>query len=135
MLYGENSDVSYSGVDNKTKMIFSLGKKLILLIPFWIFRNKMIKKYSYYNGFFNYFFMANIIAIVFCVSIPEVSFRLVVFYNFFEIFLIASFIDLYNKFYSRLFIWCLILGYSLIYLYYNINKFINAFVPYKFIFF
>lgn len=131
LTYGEDSSISYSDVDNDQKMFFSFGKKIVLLIPFWFFRKKMKEKYECYNGFFNYFFMANIIAVLFSISIPEVSFRLVVFYNFFEIFIIASFVNLYNKLYLKIFIWLLIVLYSLIYFYYNINKFIDAFVPYR----
>lgn len=112
-------------------MVYPALKKIIYSILFLIFMNKLSKKIDYYKGFFNLFFVSNIIYCLFIFSVPEIAVRATIYYNFFEIFLLGSVISISKNIKIRIIIWVLIVMYSYIYYWYGLNRFYELYVPYN----
>lgn len=130
IMYTEGKDITYE----KTGIIgivFPILKKIVYTLLFILLMKSLSKKYSYYKGMFNIFFISNIIYCLFIFSIPEVAQRITIYYNFFEIFLIGMTINIVKNIKMRILIWILIVIYSFIYYCYAINRFYDLYVPYK----
>lgn len=130
IMYTEGKDVTYENI-GIVGVVLPVLKKIMYTLLFILLMNKLSKKYSYYKGMFNIFFISNIIYCLFIFSIPEVAQRITVYYNFFEIFLIGMIINIFKNIKLKLLIWILILVYSFIYYCYAINRFYDLYIPYR----
>lgn len=116
--------------DNEEKILNSIIKKTCFLLLFLLMKKKVEKYDVNYNGFLNLSIFSNILFLFF-LPIPEISLRLVSYYNYFEIFLLSDLLFLSNKWVLRVFI---IFGLGIIGFlryFYGIYQFYDLFIPYK----
>lgn len=130
--YTDSSEVAIGAyVSGTVKTILSFSKKIVLFFIFLLVKNKIRKIVKYYDGFFNLFVVSIIISLIFNFSAPEVGSRASVYYNFVEIFLVASILNLCKKLRYKILIWLVIVLYCFVQYYYAIYKFYDIYVPYK----
>lgn len=131
--YMENSGESYEVV-GYIGIFLAILKKIFFIFIFTVVKSKLSEKYFCYNGLYNFFCFSCFIYFLFLFSIPEVSLRIIVYYNFFEIFLLSMLIGYFNNNILRIITWLILVLYSGIYFYYALNRYYELYVPYNSIF-
>lgn len=128
----KENDISFgTASSNEEKLLNSTIKKICFLSLFFFIRKRVAQQNENYNGFLNLSIFSNIIFAFFMNTIPEIALRLVVYYNFFEIFLLSNFLFITDKWYFRIFI-LLILGViAFSRYYYGLYQFYDEYVPYN----
>jgi hypothetical protein len=120
-------------VDSTTSFITGLLRKIVLLFPLLIFRDKLSEKFSFFNVYFNLIIFGAIFYFIFG-SLMQVLKRGASYYDIFEIMVIPMFIFISNNKWYRILIYCIIAAYSAAKLFMVLSYYKDLYIPFNTIF-